>query len=78
MEVERKHIREVLESVHWRISGENGATEILGLRPTTLHSRMKKLGISRQKTRSREHFFFSRDCDISSFRRNFARVGLRS
>jgi transcriptional regulator with GAF, ATPase, and Fis domain len=50
MEVERKHIREVLESVHWRISGEKGAAEILGLRPTTLHSRMKKLGISRQKT----------------------------
>ena len=46
--VERKHIREVLESVHWRISGENGAAEILGLRPTTLHSRMKKLEISRQ------------------------------
>jgi len=48
-EVERKHIRDVLEGVHWRISGENGAAEILGLRPTTLHSRMKKLGISRQK-----------------------------
>ncbi len=49
-EVERKHIRDVLEGVHWRISGEGGAAEILGLRPTTLHSRMKKLGISRQKT----------------------------
>jgi len=48
-EVECKHIRDVLEGVHWRISGENGAAEILGLRPTTLHSRMKKLGISRQK-----------------------------
>jgi formate hydrogenlyase transcriptional activator len=47
-EVERTHIREVLESVHWRISGEGGAAEILGVRPTTLHSRMKKLGISRQ------------------------------
>jgi formate hydrogenlyase transcriptional activator len=49
-QVERTHIREVLESVHWRISGEGGAAEILGVRPTTLHSRMKKLGISRQKT----------------------------
>jgi transcriptional regulator of acetoin/glycerol metabolism len=47
-EVERKHIIDVLESVHWRISGERGAAEILGLRPTTLHARMKKLGISRQ------------------------------
>ena len=48
-EVERKHILDVLESVHWRISGERGAAEILGLRPTTLHSRMKKLGISRRQ-----------------------------
>jgi PAS domain S-box-containing protein len=48
-EVERKHIRNVLERVHWRISGKQGAAEILGLRPTTLHSRMKKLGISRPR-----------------------------
>jgi len=48
-EVERKHIREVLERVHWRISGKGGAAGILGLRPTTLHSRMKKLGVSRPK-----------------------------
>jgi transcriptional regulator with GAF, ATPase, and Fis domain len=49
-EVERKHIRDVLERAHWRISGKQGAAEILGLRPTTLHSRMKKLGISRPRT----------------------------
>jgi transcriptional regulator with GAF, ATPase, and Fis domain len=48
-EVERKHIRDVLDRVHWRIRGKGGAAEILGLRPTTLHSRMKKLGISRPK-----------------------------
>jgi formate hydrogenlyase transcriptional activator len=48
-EVERKYIREVLKRVHWRISGKGGAAEILGLRPTTLHSRMKKLGISRPR-----------------------------
>jgi transcriptional regulator with GAF, ATPase, and Fis domain len=48
-EVERKHIRDVLERVHWRISGKGGAAEILGLRPTTLHSRMRKLGISRPR-----------------------------
>ena len=48
-EVERKHIRDVLERVRWRISGKQGAAEILGLRPTTLHSRMNKLGISRRK-----------------------------
>jgi PAS domain S-box-containing protein len=48
-EVERKHILDVLECVHWRISGTQGAAKILGLNPTTLHSRMKKLGISRPK-----------------------------
>jgi formate hydrogenlyase transcriptional activator len=48
-EVERKHIRDVLERVHWRISGKQGAAGILGLRPTTLHSRMKKLGIPRPR-----------------------------
>jgi formate hydrogenlyase transcriptional activator len=48
-EVERKHIRSVLERAQWRISGEGGAAGILGLRPTTLHSRMKKLGISRPR-----------------------------
>ena len=47
-DAERKHIRDVLERVHWRISGKGGAAEILGLIPTTLHAKMKKLGIARQ------------------------------
>lgn len=46
-DVEQSHIRAVLERAHWRISGKGGAAEILGLVPTTLHSRMKKLGITR-------------------------------
>jgi PAS domain S-box-containing protein len=49
-EVERRHIRAVLERVHWRISGTGGAAEILGLPPTTLHSRMKRLGLSRPRS----------------------------
>lgn len=48
-EMERKHIGETLERVHWRISGKQGAANLLGLKPTTLHSRMKKLGLSRPK-----------------------------
>jgi formate hydrogenlyase transcriptional activator len=48
-DVERRHICDVLERVHWRISGKGGAAEILGLAPTTLHSRMKKLGLARPK-----------------------------
>lgn len=46
--VERMHINSVLEKTGWRIRGKNGAAEILGLKPTTLNSRMKKLGIKRK------------------------------
>ena len=46
-EVEREHIQRVLEFTHWRIRGVGGAAEILGLPPTTLESRMAKLGLSR-------------------------------
>jgi len=46
--VERRHILEVLQRTGWRVSGEHGAARILGLRPSTLDSRMKRLGISRR------------------------------
>lgn len=46
--MERMHINSVLEKTGWRIRGRNGAAEILGLKPTTLNSRMKKLGIRRK------------------------------
>ncbi|MBX3331740.1 MAG: sigma 54-interacting transcriptional regulator [Nitrospira sp.] len=46
-EIERQHIRDILEQTNWRVSGDKGAAEILGLKPTTLEARMKKLGISR-------------------------------
>jgi DNA-binding NtrC family response regulator len=45
----RDYILEVLESTGWRVSGKNGAAEILGLKPTTLESRMQKLGIRREQ-----------------------------
>jgi transcriptional regulator with GAF, ATPase, and Fis domain len=48
-EVERNHILHVMEVVGWRIRGEGGGAQILDLKPTTLESRMQKLGISRQK-----------------------------
>ena len=44
-EVEREHIVRALEGCGWRIRGTGGAAEQLGLKPTTLESRMKKLGI---------------------------------
>jgi len=46
-EVERQHIVDVLELTNWRVSGDKGAAAILGLKPTTLEARMKKLGIQR-------------------------------
>jgi PAS domain S-box-containing protein len=48
-EMERQHIVDVLEQTNWRVSGEKGAAKILGLNPTTLEARMKKLGIERVK-----------------------------
>lgn len=53
-EVERRYIVSVLENHNWRISGPKGAARILGLNPSTLRSRMKKLGISRYISRNRE------------------------
>ena len=49
-EVERAHIKKVLEACDWKIRGSDGAAEHLGLKRTTLQSRMKKLGIERPKT----------------------------
>lgn len=44
---ERLHIQRVLEQAGWRIYGPLGAANRLGLNPSTLRSRMKKLGLSR-------------------------------
>jgi formate hydrogenlyase transcriptional activator len=46
-EVERAHIVSVLEACDWKVRGKGGAAERLGLKRTTLQSRMKKLGIQR-------------------------------
>jgi PAS domain S-box-containing protein len=47
IDVERTHIRRVLESTRWRIRGVGGAAEQLGLKPTTLETRLAKLGLKR-------------------------------
>ena len=52
-DVERRHIVEVLEEVNWKIEGKTSASQILGLNPGTLRSRMKKLGIEKPKLSSR-------------------------
>jgi transcriptional regulator with GAF, ATPase, and Fis domain len=46
-EVERNHILTVLEKSKWKIEGQGGAALYLGLKPSTLRFRMKKLNIMR-------------------------------
>jgi PAS domain S-box-containing protein len=45
--LEREHILNVLQQTGWRISGPQGAARLLGLNPTTLEARIKKLGLTR-------------------------------
>jgi chemotaxis protein methyltransferase CheR len=44
-DVEREYITAVLEEVHWKVSGQNSAAQILGLNRSTLRARMRKLNI---------------------------------
>ena len=46
-ELEAAHIRRVLDAVNWRVRGAGGAAERLGLKPTTLESRMARFSIKR-------------------------------
>jgi transcriptional regulator with GAF, ATPase, and Fis domain len=47
--MERNNIIAALEAAKWKIAGENGAAQSLGIKPTTLSSRMKVLGIERKR-----------------------------
>jgi formate hydrogenlyase transcriptional activator len=47
-DVERRFILQTLKETNWRIGGSYGAASKLGLKRTTLISKMEKLGISRQ------------------------------
>ena len=49
IELEVEHIRAVLNSTGWRVRGSGGAAERLGIKPTTLESRMARFGIARQQ-----------------------------
>ena len=50
--VEREYIINILKKVHGRVSGKNGAAVRLGLKRTTLQSRLYKLGINARDYRS--------------------------
>jgi DNA-binding NtrC family response regulator len=48
-DVEREHIKSVLDSTGWRVRGAAGAADQLGLKATTLETRMAKLGLHRPR-----------------------------
>jgi transcriptional regulator with GAF, ATPase, and Fis domain len=45
--VQREHILEILMKTGWKIEGSGGSAQLLGLKPSTLRARMKKLNITR-------------------------------
>jgi formate hydrogenlyase transcriptional activator len=47
--IERAHILRMLEECDWRVKGPGNAADLLGLNPSTLRGRMRKLGITRSK-----------------------------
>ncbi|MCG6881011.1 MAG: sigma 54-interacting transcriptional regulator [Deltaproteobacteria bacterium] len=49
-EMERSYIIKILEKCAWKVGGGGGAAQLLGLKPTTLHSKIKRLGIQRKIT----------------------------
>ena len=47
--MERDHILKALQKTHWKIDGKDGAASLLGLHPSTLRFRLKKLEIARPR-----------------------------
>jgi transcriptional regulator with GAF, ATPase, and Fis domain len=46
---ERANLLRALEAAGWKIAGPDGAARLLGLAPSTLSSRMKALGLRRER-----------------------------
>ncbi|MBN1879460.1 sigma 54-interacting transcriptional regulator [bacterium] len=53
--IQTRHIREALRLSHGRVSGIDGAADLLKINPNTLRARMKKLGIDYRMRRSSPH-----------------------
>jgi transcriptional regulator with GAF, ATPase, and Fis domain len=53
-EAEREHILKTLELTNWRIKGKHGAAERLDMEPSTLYSRMQKLGIPTRRQKEEQ------------------------
>ncbi|MGB2864269.1 MAG: sigma 54-interacting transcriptional regulator [Sedimentisphaerales bacterium] len=49
-EFEKSHIIDILSITGWKVRGKNGAAELLRLKPSTLESKMQKLGIKRPQS----------------------------
>lgn len=47
-DIEREHIISILNNTSWQIHGERGAAKVLGMNPSTLRTRMTKLGIKKK------------------------------
>jgi len=54
-EVEREYIMHILEHTSWRIEGPRGAAKLLGMNPSTLRTRMIKLGIHKNNSNVNGH-----------------------
>jgi len=50
-------ITRTLKSVHWKLEGPGGAAELLNLHPSTLRSKMRKLGIERPLYKTQQRGF---------------------
>lgn len=48
-DLERQNLIAALEACDWKVAGANGAADLLGIKPTTLSSRIKALGIERKR-----------------------------
>ena len=44
---DRENLLNALHQCGWKITGPEGAAELLGMKPTTLHSKIKKLGLKK-------------------------------
>jgi formate hydrogenlyase transcriptional activator len=49
--MERNHIIHALKETLWVVHGKKGAAELLGINPSTLRSRMEKLGIKKPQSK---------------------------
>ncbi|MEN6438579.1 MAG: sigma 54-interacting transcriptional regulator, partial [Syntrophobacter sp.] len=52
---ERQYILRALETTGWRVSGSKGAARVLGVNPSTLESKIKKLGIKKDASTHDPH-----------------------